>query len=110
MGDISADHSLTAIPTMTGAAISESTHCAPHPATTAPHGTLWPVGTPIATHTMTPPTSIVTLHPLLTTSPADVTHATIPQARAALTAATPTTLHRNHSQEKPSHLLDLQPP
>ena len=35
MGDISTDHNPTAIPTMTGAAVSEDTHCAPHPATRA---------------------------------------------------------------------------
>ena len=35
---------------------------------------------------------------------------TIPQTGASITPATPTTLHRKHSQEKPSHVQDFQPP
>ena len=63
---------------------------------------------PIATCAVTP-TGIVAPHPTLASSPADVTHAT-PQTRASLTPATPTTLDRKHSQEKPSYFEDLQPP
>ena len=78
MGDISAAHSHTAIPTVTGAAVSEGTHHHPHPATTATHTTLWAMDVPIVTHTVTHPTGTVEPHPTLATSPADVTHATIP--------------------------------
>ena len=65
---------------------------------------------PIATHTMTHPTGTVGLHPTLAISPTDVTHATIPCTGAAIAPATTTTLHRNKSQEKPSHTQDLQLP
>ena len=62
------------------------------------HATLWSMDAPIATHTMTHPTGIVTPHPTLTTSTADVTHATIPQTRAGLIPATITMQHRKNSQ------------
>ena len=65
---------------------------------------------PITICTMMHASSIVTPHPALATSPADVTHATISQTRAALPPATPTTVHRKHSQEKPSYTQDIQPP
>ena len=110
MGDISAGNSPATIPTVTGAAVSEGTHHAPHPATVAGHTALQLMGTPIATHAMTPPTSIVTPHPALNTSPMDITHTTTPWTRAVLTPATPTTLHGNHNQEKLSYIQDLQPP
>ena len=92
MGDISAGHSPAAICTMTEAAVSEGTPHTPNLATIAAHTALWPINAPITTCTMTP-TGIVTPHPPLATSPTDVTHA-IPQTRASLTPATPTTLHR----------------
>ena len=110
MGDISAGHSPTAIPTATGTVVSEGTHCSPHPATTTTFAALQLMGAPIATCAMTHPTGIVTSHPTLTISPTDVTCPAIPLTGAALAPATPTTLQRKHSQEKPSHFLDLQPP
>ena len=108
--DISANHNPTTIPTVTGAAVSEGTHHTPHPATAVAYATLWLIDAPIAICIMTHPTNIVTPHPALNISSRDVTHATIPQTRASLTPLTPTTLHRKHSQEKPSHTQDLQPP
>ena len=98
IGDISAGHSPAAIPTMTEAAVLEGTPHIPLPATAAVHAALWPIDTPITTHTMTP-TDIVTPHPTLTTSPTDVTHTTL-QTRASLTPATPTAQYINLSPEK----------
>ena len=95
---------------MTGAAVSEGTHHAPHPATTAAHATLWPMDTPINIHTVTHPTSLVASHPPLATSTTDITHVTIPWTGSSITPATPIALHMKHSQEKPSHTQDLQPP
>ena len=109
MGDISANHNPAAIPTVTRAAVSEGTHCIPHPATTAACTTLRPMDAPIAI-CMTFPFGIITPHVALATSPTGISHATIPQTRASLALGTPTTLHRKHSQEKPSHGQDLQPP
>ena len=79
MVDISHDHNPTAIPTLTGATVSEGTHCTPHPATTAVCATLQLMDTPITTCAVTHPTSIVAPHPTLATSPIDITHAIIPQ-------------------------------
>ena len=110
MGDISAGHSPVTIPILTGEAVSEGTHHTPHPATAATHAALQPMEAPITTHTTTHPISIVTSHPTLTTSPMDITHATIPWTRAPLAPATPIALHRNHSQEKPSQFQDFQLP
>ena len=84
-------------------------HCVPYPDFTAAHTTLWPMDASIAIYAMTHPTGIVTPHPTLTTSLADIIHATIPQTRASLTPATPTTLHRKYSQGKPKKPKDLQP-
>ena len=103
MGDISAGHSPATIPTVTKATVLEGTPCTPHPATTAALATLQLMDAPITTHAETP-TGIVTPHPTLTTSPADVIHAT-PQTRAG-----PTALHRKHSQENPSHVQDCPSP
>ena len=108
IGDISAVHSPTTIPTATEAAASEGSSSAPHQATAAACTTLQPMDAPIIIHTMTL-TGIVAPHPTLTTSPMGVTHAT-PQTGASLTPATPTMLHREHSQEQPSYIQDLQPP
>ena len=77
MGDISTNHNPTTIPTMTGAVVSEGTHCTPHPTTTAAHNTLWLMDAPIAICTITHSTSIVTCHPTLATFSADITHATM---------------------------------
>ena len=52
----------------------------------------------IATHMMTHPTGIVMPHLGLTTSPTDITHATIPRTVARLASATHTALHGDHSQ------------
>ena len=90
------------------AAISEGTPHTPHPAITAAHATLWPMNAHITTHAGTT-TCIVASHPTLATSPTDITHTT-PQTRAGLIWATPTTLHRKCSQEKPSYVQDLQSP
>ena len=87
---------------------SEDTSCAPHPAMIAACIALWLMDAPITTCAMMP-TGIVTSHPTLTTSLADITHTT-PQTRAGLTPATPTTLHRKNNKEKPSYVQDLQPP
>ena len=61
------------IPTTTGAAVSEGTHCTPNPVIRAAHSALWLMDALIATHAMTYPTSIVTPHHALATSPADLT-------------------------------------
>ena len=90
---------LAAIPTMTGAAVSQGTHHAPHPATAASHATLQQVDACIITHAMTHPTSIVASHPAFATSPGDITSATIPWNGATIIPATPTALHRKQSQE-----------
>ena len=62
MGDISAGHSHTAIPTMTEVAVPESTPWTPHPATTAACAALWLMDASIPTHVVTP-TGIVTSIP-----------------------------------------------
>ena len=99
---------------------SQSHHCSHHdrsssfrrhtshsfPATAAAYATLLSMDTPITTCTMTP-TGIVTPHPTLAISPADVTHA-IPQTVASLTPANPTAQHRNLSSEKPNNTQDPQ--
>ena len=112
MGDISTDHNHAATPTTTGtAAILEGTHCPPHPATTAVHTTFEWIDAPIITCATTQPTGIVTPHPTLTTSPTNITHATIPQTGVSLTPATLTAWHWEHSYwGKPSHIQDLHPP
>ena len=102
MGYILAGHSPTVIPTTIEAAVSEGTLLIPHLAATAACATLWLIDAPITTHTITL-TIIVKPHSTLTTSPSDNTHAT-PQTRPGLTPAAPTTLHRTHSQEKPSYI------
>ena len=96
----------TAIPTMTGVAVSESTHHAPHPAIAA----LQPMDAPITTHAMTHPTSIVASHPAFATSPTDITLATIPKTRASLAPATPTALHRNTAKESQATPKTFNPP
>ena len=48
MEDISANNNPTAIPTMTGAVVSEGTHDAPYFAIAASHTALWPMDAPIA--------------------------------------------------------------
>ena len=89
----------------------KSTHCAPYPATAVASTALQLTDTPISIHAMTHLTGTVALHSTLTTSPADVIHATILQPKAGLTPAILTALHRKHSQwGKPSHAQDLQPP
>ena len=108
MGDISTNHIPATIPTKTQAAVSEGTYHTPHPATAAAHATLWPMDATIAICVMTYPTGIITPHPVLTTSPADVTHTTNSWTTASLIPATPSALHKKHSQEKPSHAQDLQ--
>ena len=98
MGDISTDHNHDTVPTATGAAaVSKGTHHTPDPATTAAHATLWLKDVPITICTITHPNSIVTPHSTLATSPADVTHTTVPRTRASLAPATPTILHGKHS-------------
>ena len=67
MGDISTDHNPIAIPTTTGAAVSEGTHHVPHPATTAACTTLWPMNSSIAICAVSHSTGILTLHPTLST-------------------------------------------
>ena len=77
-------------------------------ATTAACTSLWPKDTHITTHTMTQ-TGIVTPHPTLTISPADITHAT-PQNGVCLTLTTPTTQHKNLIPERPNNAQDPQHP
>ena len=112
MGDISTNHNHVAIPTVMGAAaVSEDMHCVPYPSTAVAHAALWPMDTHIAICVMMHPTNIVTPHAPLTSSPAVITAATIPQTGAILAPAAPTTLHRKHNWwGKPSHIQDLQPP
>ena len=107
---ISADHNPATIPTVTGAAVSKGRHHAPFQANAIVCATLWLMDDPIAICAMTHPTSIVTLHPTLATSPTDITYVTIPQTRAGLTPATLTALLRKHSQEKASHTQDPTTP
>ena len=85
IGDILSGHSSATIPTTREAAVSEGTPHTPHLATAAAHAALQLIDAPIATHTT-------------------------PQTRASLTPATPTTLHRKYSQQKPSYIQYLQPP
>ena len=85
IGDISADHSPAAIPTVTETAVLEGTHHALLLATTANHTTLWIMDAPITPNAMVS-TGIVTPHPTLTTSPADVTPTTA-QTRAGVAQA-----------------------
>ena len=59
MGDVSIEHNPTNIPTITGAAVSESTHHAPHPATAAPWLNLRPMDAPITIHPVTYPIIII---------------------------------------------------
>ena len=95
MGDILTDHNNVAIPTAArAAAISEGTHCIPHPATAVACTAPWPIDAPTVTHARTHPTSMVVLNPTLTTS---LTHATTPWTRTSLAPATLTTLHRKYS-------------
>ena len=112
IGDISAGHRPTTIPTMTEAAVLEGTPCAPLPDTAAAYSALQPMDAPITPCTMTP-TGTVTSHPTLTTSPTYISHTT-PQTRASLAPATPTTQHGNISPEKPNNTKDpkllLNPP
>ena len=95
IGDISAGHSPTAIPTMTETAVFKGTPCVPLPATTAACVTLQPMDISITPHTMIS-TGIVAPHPAHTISPADVTHTT-PQTKTSLAPATPTIQHKNIS-------------
>ena len=84
---------------MTGtAAVTEGTHCTPHPATTVAYAALWPICNPITTHAMTHPTGIGAPHLKLMTSPTNVTCTTIPWTVASVVPATLTTLHMDHSQ------------
>ena len=76
MGEISAGYSVTADPTITGAAVSVGTPCVSHPTTPAAHTTLQPMDAPITTHAMTQ--LAVKQHPTVTTSPIDVIYTTIP--------------------------------
>ena len=99
VGDIVTDHNHAAIPTTTAAAaVTKGIHAAPHLATTAAHTALWLIDAPIASYTRTHPTDIVTPNLKLTTSPTNITNATIPWTIASLTPTTFTTLHRDHSQ------------
>ena len=107
IGDISLDNSPTAIPIVTEGAVLEGTPHALLPATTAAYNILQLMDTSITPCTMRS-TGIVTPHPTLTTSPADITH-TPPWTRASPAPAPPTTQHRNLSQEKPNSAQD-QPP
>ena len=79
MRDISPNHNSSAIPTVTGAAVSEGMHCIPYPATAAACVSLSLMEIPITICTVTHPTGIVTSHPTLATSHSAVTQATIPQ-------------------------------
>ena len=108
MGDISTDHNPPAIPTTTGAAVSEGTHQAPHPGSTPVHATLQPVYAPITICTMTHPISIVTPHPTLT-SPINITHTTIPQTKAGITPVTPTPLQGNAAKKSQAMPKTINP-
>ena len=99
IGDISTDQNPTAVHTATGAAASEGTHHVPHPASIASCAALKPRDTPFAIHTMTHPTSIVTPHPTLATSPTNITYAIISQTGAGLAPTTPTALHRKQPRK-----------
>ena len=59
MGDISPGHNSTPIPTAAGTVVSEGTHHAPYPATTAAHTNLWLIDASIAICSMPHPTGIV---------------------------------------------------
>ena len=87
IGDISADHSPAAIPTVTEAAVLKGTPCTLLPATAADHIALQLRDAPVTPYAVIP-TGIVAPHPTLIMSPADVTHATL-QNGASLVPATP---------------------
>ena len=108
IGDISADHSPAAVPTMTEAAVLESTPHALFLATTTACATPQLIDAPVTPHAVIS-TGIVTPHPALANSTTDFTHTT-PQTRASLAPATPITQHRNLSLEKPQSAQDLNRP
>ena len=108
MGDISAGHSPAVIPTMTEAAVSEGTPHALHSATVAAHAALKLMDTTITTCTMTP-TGIVTSHPV-TCHFSCRCHSCHSTDLSWSCSSNSTTMHRKHSQEKPSNAQDLQPP
>ena len=60
---------------MTEVAVLEGTPHAPLLNTAAGHTAIQPTDASITTHALSP-TGIVTPHPVLTTSPADITHTT----------------------------------
>ena len=107
MGDISAGQSPSTIPTVTEAAVLEGTSDALLPAIVAGNTTLWLIDAPITTHSVTPP-GIVTPHPILATSPTDITYPTL-QTGAGLTPATPTTQQRNLSRKAKQFLRPSTP-
>ena len=104
MEDISADHSLIPIPTITEAAVVEGTPHTLLPATAAACTTFQPMDDP-----MTPHTLIVAPLPTLSTSPADVTNTT-PLTTASLTPTNPTPQCKDLSSEESSNAQDLQFP
>ena len=97
MGDISTSHNHITAPILTGATAVSEEHYTLHPTTTVIDTNLWQMDISIAIHTTTHPTGIVAPHLALTTSPTDISHATIPWTRTSLGQATPTTLHSKHS-------------
>ena len=83
IGESSAGHSLTVIPTMTEAAVLEDTCLARLLVTTVACATLQPIDALITPHTVIS-TGIVAPHLALTTSPTGITHTT-PWTGASLT-------------------------
>ena len=107
IGDISAGHSPTHIPTMTEAAVLEGTPYALL-AIAAAHAAPQLMNVPITPHAVIS-TGIAILHPALFTSPVGATHATL-WIRASLTSATSSTQHKDVSPEKSCNAQDPQPP
>ena len=109
MGDISTNLNHTANSTVTGAAaVTEDTHCTPHPAIAVAHATLWLTDALITSHAKTHPTGIVAPHLDHITSPTCITHATTPWTIVSLSLATLPALHKDHNwQRRSSHTEGL---
>ena len=103
MGYISTNHNPATVPTMTGAAVSEDTQCS---SSSHCSSSCCPFGQwvfPLTICAMTYPTSIVTPHPTLTTSPADITHAHYSMDWSWSCSSNSHHTTQEHRQENPGH-------
>ena len=104
MGGISVNHNPAVIPIVTGAVVSDGTHCTPHPATTAACVALWSMDAPITIHTMMHSTGIVALS--CTCHFSNRCHL---DRGCSLFSNSHHTAHETEPR-KPCHVQDLQPP